>query len=823
MFLLPLLPLAVRPVYLGRAQHIGTVTAPAQFSVGQQGLPQPTFLGAPAPAPPAQPAVNWNLLMSSIWLAVAFAGLARLAYGVRAAGRVTDEAETIRDDRVRRLQEQIAATLEMAAPYPTIFESEAVTVPLAVGAANGCVLLPPGWREWDDEKLRAVLAHELAHLRRGDWNVRLWSLVARSVFWFHPLAWWLERRLNTLAEICCDEEGALAVGDAARYAEVLLGFARVAAPLRGQFVLAGMAMARPGERNGVMQQRLERILHNARPGRGVLGGPALATLVLLALPVLWAAAALHAGQAPPRPAAQIEYNSRPGFPDRVAKRPHPDEDASLLTMSDVERLEQAVSADPANDTARGKLIAYYYLHADAENWRRHVFWVIANRPASELCIRKTFVARPGQTPFASQADMERAQSLWQSQVTAHPADARVLLNAAICFERIDPSQALRWLVQANEADRTDRAVFAELLAMLTYLRPVIVRGATEVTPQEPPFEPYSTDVLDASTDAELLGLVGEWESGFANYRSGSQQQVESLRSCDETFKSGMRDQILMVKPQAEKHLEHALALDPGNVRWQVALARSQRFDMNDYIAFFAKTEKPAEVPLPPPSGAIKRITVGGNVQQAMLIQQEAPVYPPLAKQARIQGVVRFTVLIEPDGSVSKADLIAGHPLLVQAATDAVRQWRYKPTLLNGEPVQVVTQVDVNFNLPEGQALSAPKRITISGNTKLAMLMQQAAPVYPPLAEQVRIRMEAPVYPPLAKQARIQGVVRFTVVIEPDGSVSKVDLVAGHPLLVQAATDAVRQARYTPVHLNGEAVQAVAQVEVNFTLPEGQAK
>ncbi len=82
----------------------------------------------------------------------------------------------------------------------------------------------------------------------------------------------------------------------------------------------------------------------------------------------------------------------------------------------------------------------------------------------------------------------------------------------------------------------------------------------------------------------------------------------------------------------------------------------------------------------------------------MLIYQPKPVYPPLAKQARIQGTVKFTAIIGRDGTIQNLTLISGHPLLVQAATEAVKQWRYKPTLLNGEPVEVVTQIDVNFTL-----------------------------------------------------------------------------------------------------------------------------
>ena len=90
--------------------------------------------------------------------------------------------------------------------------------------------------------------------------------------------------------------------------------------------------------------------------------------------------------------------------------------------------------------------------------------------------------------------------------------------------------------------------------------------------------------------------------------------------------------------------------------------------------------------------------VGGAVQAAKLIHQVRPAYPPLAKQARIQGTVRLQAVIARDGSIQNLVLASGHPLLVPSAMDAVRQWRYSPTTLNGETVEVLTQIDVNFTL-----------------------------------------------------------------------------------------------------------------------------
>jgi TonB family protein len=94
------------------------------------------------------------------------------------------------------------------------------------------------------------------------------------------------------------------------------------------------------------------------------------------------------------------------------------------------------------------------------------------------------------------------------------------------------------------------------------------------------------------------------------------------------------------------------------------------------------------------------VRVGANVQAANLISQAKVTYPPLAKAARVQGTVRFDATIGKDGHVENLQLISGPPLLVQAAMDSVRQWVYKPTLLNGQAISVITTVDVNFTLSE---------------------------------------------------------------------------------------------------------------------------
>jgi protein TonB len=100
----------------------------------------------------------------------------------------------------------------------------------------------------------------------------------------------------------------------------------------------------------------------------------------------------------------------------------------------------------------------------------------------------------------------------------------------------------------------------------------------------------------------------------------------------------------------------------------------------------------------PPKPAQTRIRQGGAVTAASLVNRVQPNYPPLARQTRISGTVRLHAIISKSGNVESLEVMSGHPLLVQAALDAVRQWKYRPTTLNGEPVEVDTTIDVIFSL-----------------------------------------------------------------------------------------------------------------------------
>ncbi len=105
----------------------------------------------------------------------------------------------------------------------------------------------------------------------------------------------------------------------------------------------------------------------------------------------------------------------------------------------------------------------------------------------------------------------------------------------------------------------------------------------------------------------------------------------------------------------------------------------------------------SSVPTAVPKAATpQRVRVSQGVSQGLLVHKVTPQYPPLAQQARIQGTVVLQALIGKDGTIQNLHVVSGHPMLTNAALEAVKEWRYKPYYLNGEPVEVETTINVNF-------------------------------------------------------------------------------------------------------------------------------
>src|SRR6185312_2843229 len=181
--------------------------------------------GAVVSVAPGRPAF-WTAekAMAAVWLIGVLALFSRLLTG------------TIRTNRLRRRA------------------GEGLATPITVGWLRPSIILPTGWREWPAEQLRAVMAHEQEHARRRDPLVQWVALLNRAVFWFHPLAWWLEKRIAGLSEEACDDAVLMGSHDPLEYSEFLLELARAVREAGARVEVVGMAM--PGT---FLPERIRRI------------------------------------------------------------------------------------------------------------------------------------------------------------------------------------------------------------------------------------------------------------------------------------------------------------------------------------------------------------------------------------------------------------------------------------------------------------------------------------------------------------------------------------------------------------------------------------
>lgn len=301
---------------------------------------QPTFAANPSAtrAPTTRP-IPWLAIALAMYFIVAASLLLRFSLGLVLARRLMRAAEHIRGTRAATLLHRYACAANLPA-LPRLAQSEAISVPVTLGVREPSILLPADWHEWDDAKLDAVLAHELSHVARRDALTQRLSRIHRAIFWFSPLAWWLDRQLADLAEEASDEAALSGGVDRADYARTLLGFFEALQTAPGRVWWQGVAMAKAGQ----AERRVDRILSwKGAVSMGVKKS-VVVLLIALSVPVLYLTAGVRpnilnfpqqeTATPPPQPATPIAPRAKPApapVPDNVpaptaavAPAPHPD-------------------------------------------------------------------------------------------------------------------------------------------------------------------------------------------------------------------------------------------------------------------------------------------------------------------------------------------------------------------------------------------------------------------------------------------------------------------------------------------------------------------
>ena len=267
--------------------------------------------------PASKPQAFWSATFASLpWTALALGGylavalylLFRLVIGVMVSHRLVRNSIAVDEPRLTAL-----IRYPNSRRVAQIRESESVAVPLTIGVLKPAIVLPISWRDWDDDKLAGVLTHEMSHVLRRDCLSQHVSLLHRAVFWFSPLAWWLNRQIIELAEQASDEEALSRGADQHSYARTLLGFLEVAQA--GRIHWQGVSMAS----SGPTEKRLEKVLAWTGEKKMATRKSAFIAAMLLAIPVSYLVAA--GVPVSPSPAAQTVMLAQDQAPAAPAQQP----------------------------------------------------------------------------------------------------------------------------------------------------------------------------------------------------------------------------------------------------------------------------------------------------------------------------------------------------------------------------------------------------------------------------------------------------------------------------------------------------------------------
>jgi TonB family protein len=670
--------------------------------------------------------------------------------------------------------------------------SALVQVPTVIGWLRPVVLIPASCLTGlSTMQIEAILAHELAHIRRHDYLVSVLQSVIETLLFYHPAVWWVSRQVRRERECCCDEMAVAVGGDRLAYARALsaLEERRSYSP---EFVL--------GANGGVLTMRIKRLL-------GCKESSAASQLVSIALlAALVLAAGAVAGKLAHAQNGAVQSSSSASSPVHNAAEPAAEQSTAVnsvqepadgthpllstagqQTTSDTER--QIENAQRQLQFAQEKLNSEQFKKQieDAQRWLQDV------------------QAKPNSPEFKKQ--MQDAQRRLQ--------DAQKQLNSEQFKKQIEDAQ--RWLQNAQA--KTNSPEFKKQMQD--------VQLRLQDAQKKLNSEQFKKQIEDAQRQLQDAQKNTNSEQ-FKKQMEGAQQQLQNAQKklSSEQFKKHMED-VQRQLQDAQKKLN------------------SEQFkeQLNQLLAQNAPAgQVPAAPPVPAASGGPVRVgsgvvvvpngpvRVSSGTLAGMVLSKVDPLYPAEAKAAHVQGAVILHAIISKTGTVEKLEVVSGPTMLVSSAMDAVQQWTYRPYLLNGRPVEVETSITVNYTLADsttvvGQSPAANEAVDgvrqIEGDVKGPVILYEPEPVYTQAG----------------RKAKVQGVVTVSIVVDEHGQPQNVHIVRGLGIgpdgkpdpklkkaarvamdrMNQSAVDAVKQYKFKPAMENGKPVAVYLNVEVNFEI------
>ncbi|MEW5982293.1 MAG: TonB family protein [Acidobacteriota bacterium] len=615
---------------------------------------------SPAAAATEQPVWPWTIEQTLLGVAVAGAAarVAWLGLGLWSLGRLRRRGRPLHP-----MPEPVEDARLAVGASADVLVSDMVARPVTFGFRRPAVIVPEEYRDLAPDEQRTIAMHELLHVRRRDWVRTLGDEIVRAVLWFHPAIWWLIDQIHLGIEQVVDREVVRLSGARRPYLEALLKMA-ASRPVP----LLHPASMFLKQRH--LAHRVASLVKEASMSRIRLAASLTVVGVLLVTSGYFVVQAF-----PLR--TMFEPVVLPEVPQQMAYVAAPAPPPPPPPPAAKEGPGQALEAVGAPD------------HGS----------VAAGQQTKPVVDPKLQAPRPGMTTPAPvpPGPPKPDEATLRARIQANPGDQSWYFALAKLLEdqkRYDEAEQV-WL-QARSAGTDTVKALLQLAGF--YNRRGDFERCVAALRERADFEP-------GNPEAHYTIATYYWDKAYRDSALSGEDKTAFVES-------GLAavDTALQLKPDYMEALTYKnlllrlkanLASDPAAVQALIAEAdryRQQAIDIRNRL-------------FPVPANAVR---IGGTIGPPTKVKDVRPEYPAEAAAANVAGVVIIEAVIGEDGRVSASRVLRSIPLLDQAAMNAVRQWEFTPTLLNGVPVPVVMTVTVNFvsssgsgGLAEAAALPPP--------------------------------------------------------------------------------------------------------------------
>ncbi len=818
-----------------------------QVGVDEPVPPWPARIGAAL-----DHAVPWVLLA---WLAGVMVFAGRLNFGLLVARRLKSAGTEAPPAALQQLFNELRIRLGVERAV-RLLHSAQVQVPTVIGWLRPVVLLPVSCLTGlSPEQIKAVLCHELAHVRRHDYLVSVVQSVIETVLFYHPAVWWVSKQVRRERECCCDQLAVGVGGNVLAYARALsyLEENRASFP---EFVL--------GANGGVLKMRIKRLLRGKPDVEGSAVAALVALLMIVALAGSYFVAASRA-QAQAQTQAQLSLQSLPteiagaaaptgivsvsqeatAVQDGSAAQPLQgaykvwlEQDVRwIITGSEAQQFKQL-----ANDTERDAFIEQFWARRDppgaaAGTFREEIYARIAyanqhfasNDHVGWRTDRGHIYIVYGKPesidshPSGGSSTSAYPYEVWHYKYIAGIGDNVDLVFVDTC-QCGQYSYTIDQLGQPGAGAANQQPWPADRLRLAVR---IMAAPAVGGAPQSATPPPAGTSQEAGAISGTIYDPTGALVSRAKVTATNTDDGVQTFSVTDNsgTYSiSPLPPGPYNVEIEAkgfQRMLQENVQVKPGqtfglNLKLTVGAAAQTLTVTGKPIA---AAPPPPPPPPPPAAGAAKPAgpqRISSGVMQGLAISQPQPVYPDEAKAKHIQGVVVLHARIAKDGTVKDLQLISGPPALVVSAIDAVRQWKYKPYLLNDEPTEVDTTVNINYTFggdaTDSQGQNAPSEPSGPSEYDGVPVRKIGGSVSQPML----IYKVDPEFSAEAKKAKFQGIVLVNLIVDANGTPQLVHVLRGIGMgLDEKAVEAVRQYKFKPAMEDGKPVPVELNVEVDF--------